>query len=58
MAHDVISRRPNNSVVVSGITDIAGPADGLVLVENGRAAKLAAIPAGGSPANRGVQSLL
>jgi hypothetical protein len=35
MAHDVISRRPNNSVVVSGITDIAGPADGFVLVENG-----------------------
>src|SRR5580658_1411161 len=32
--------------------------DACNLVENGRAAKLAAIPAGESPANRGVQSLL
>ncbi len=37
---------------------LSEPSRGLVPVENDRAAKLAAIPAGGSPANRGVQSLL
>ncbi len=37
-------------------TRLAGSVAGSV--ENGRAAKLAAIPAGESPANRGVQSLL
>jgi hypothetical protein len=40
------------------IAGIRGLAAGGKTVESDRAAKLAAIPAGESPANRGVQSLL
>ena len=41
-----------------GEADLGRAAEFAASVENDRAARLAAIPAGASPANRGVQSLL
>ena len=49
---------PNNRVAIGVTTDIDRHPVLNASVVNDRAAKLAAIPAGESPANRGVQSLL